>query len=262
MAATRESLRDIDDRTDELRDSASAHPDIWRDFLAEYELSWIYHENALEGIVLTHAELTSALRGRPIAPETYAAIRTLKLGIERVRREAPEFRKIDMPLMRQIHTTLGSDDPEFTPVRYRRDIPLHRAYFHEIAQPAAIPTRMAKLLEWAEENDPDDDEAVRFAAHLHHEYMSIFPFAEYTGKVGRLLVNYVLLRHGYLPVVFHATERQRYYETLRLSKAHMEQLIIDMMTNCIDNGGLYIDRVLAEREKLAGRRSPSLVGVR
>lgn len=262
MAAMRESLRDIDDRTEELRDYAFEHPDIWRDFLAEYELSWIYHENALEGIVLTHAEVTSALRGRPIAPETYGAIRTLKLGIDRVRREASEFRKVDMTLVRQIHATLGSDDPNFMPARYRRDIPLHRAYFHEIAQPASIPTRMTKLMEWAEENDPDDDEAVRFAAHIHHEYMSIFPFAEYTGKVGRLLVNYVLLRHGYLPVVFHATERQRYYETLRFSKTHMEQLIIDMMTNCIDNGRRYIDRVLTERDKLAGRRPPSVVGAR
>lgn len=260
MAKTPESFnKDIDDRTEDLRDLATAHPDIFGDFLKHYELSWIYHENALEGIVLTHAEVTSALKGRPIAPETYGDIRNVKLGMDLVRREAGDGGKIDMALVRRIHAVLGSNDPDFAPARYRKDIPLHRAYFHEIAQPAVIAGRMNKLMDWAAENDPDDDDAVKFAAHLHHEYMSIFPFAQHTGKTGRLLVNYVLVRHGYLPVVWHATERQRYYDTLRLTKKHMEGALTDMMANCIDNGIQFIKRVLVERDKEAARRRFAVV---
>src|SRR2546422_1009470 len=125
MGTKRDNFRDIDDRTDDLRDLAQQHGDIFSDFMRSYELSMIYHENA---------------------------------------------------------------------------------------QPAAIASRITKLVEWAGENDPDDDDAVKFAAHFHHEFMSIFPFSEHTGKTGRLLLNYILLRHGYMPVVFHATERQRYYD--------------------------------------------------
>lgn len=246
----KENYKDIDDRTDELRDLAAQHPDIWSDFLAKFELSWVYHENALEGIVLTHAEIMSALRGRPISPETYGSIRPLKLSLDQLRREARTGAKIDMALVRRLHAVLGSNDPNFQPTRYRKDIPLHRAYFHDIAQPAAIPSRIAKLLDWAAEHDPDDDDAVRFAAHFHHEFMSVFPFAEHTGKTGRLLVNYILLRHGYMPVIFHATERQRYYDTLRLSRKDMEHLLNDMMFNCIENGSKYIEKILEEREKV------------
>lgn len=255
MGTIRDSFRDIDDRTDDLRDLASRHPEIWGDFLRSYELSWIYHENALEGIVLTHAELTSALRGRPLSPDTYADIRGLKVALDMVRKEADELGgKIDMELAKRVHAALGSCDPEFQSARYRKDIPLHRAYFHDIAQPAAIPARVQKLLEWAGANDPDDDDAVKFAAHFHHEFMSIFPFTEHTGKTGRLLLNYILLRHGYMPVVFHATERQRYYDTLRLSKKEMEMLLVEMMSNCIENGVKFIEQTLAEREKLRSRR--------
>src|SRR5688572_24389219 len=96
MALVRDSFRDIDDRTEDLRDLAGEHPEIWGDFLAKYELSWIYHENALEGIVLTHAELTSALKGRPIAPETYADIRNLRKAVDLIKKEAAEGGKIDM----------------------------------------------------------------------------------------------------------------------------------------------------------------------
>jgi Fic family protein len=250
MGTKRDNFRDIDDRTDDLRDLAQQHGDIFSDFIKSFELSWIYHENALEGIVLTHAELNTALKGRPIAPETYADIRNLKLAMDLVRKEADQIGgKIDMDMVKRVHAALGSSDPEFQAARYRKDIPLHRAYFHDIAQPAAIASRITKLIEWAGENDPEDDDAVKFAAHFHHEFMSIFPFSEHTGKTGRLMLNYILIRHGYMPVIFHATERQRYYDTLRLSKKEMESLLVEMMGNCIENGVKYIETTLELRAK-------------
>jgi Fic family protein len=254
MGTKRDNFRDIDDRTDDLRDLAQHHADIFAEFMRHYELSMIYHENALEGIVLTHAELNTALKGRPIAPETYGDIRSWKLAMDLVRKEADQVGgKIDMEFVKRVHASLGSSDPEFQAARYRKDIPLHRAYFHDIAQPAAIASRIVKLVEWAGENDPDDDDAVKFAAHFHHEFMSIFPFSEHTGKTGRLLLNYILLRHGYMPLVFHATERQRYYDTLRLSKKEMESLLVEMMGNCIENGVKYIETTLEARAKEKSR---------
>src|SRR5258708_37091362 len=100
MGTKRDNFRDIDDRTDDLRDLAQQHGEIFSDFMKSYELSMIYHENALEGIVLTHAELSTALKGRPIAPETYSDIRNLKLAMDLARKEADHLGgKIDMELV-------------------------------------------------------------------------------------------------------------------------------------------------------------------
>lgn len=261
----RDSFRDVDDRTEDLRDLASAHPDIWAEFCTRFDLSWLYHENALEGVVLSHAELTSALKGRPLAPDTYADIRNLRLAIDAVRKEADEMGPVSLQLIEKLHATLehGKDQPSngvFPGEAFRTDIPLHRAYFHDIALPGQIERRFSDLVAWAAENDPDDDDAVRFAAHLHHEFMRIFPFTRHSGKTGRLLVNYMLLRHGYMPVIFHATERQRYYDTLRLGRKDMEGLLIDMMTNCIENGLRYIRQELEARaKKVGGRRTLATV---
>ncbi len=253
MVIARET-RDIDDRTDELRELAGNNPDIWSDFSNRYELSWIYHEHALEGVVLTHAEVNSALKGRPIAPETYQNIRNLRLAVDQVKREAREGAKLNLDLVLRLHATLCGGEVDREGARYRKDIPLHRAYFHDIAQPHVIASRLRKLCEWATENEPEDDDAVRFAAQFHHDYMAIFPFTEHTGKVGRLLINFILLRYGYMPVVLHATERQRYYDTLRLPKKEMENFLMDAVHNCIDNGTNFINQVLAERAKEAERR--------
>jgi Fic family protein len=255
MGTTRESFQDVDDRLDELRDLACAYPDIWGDFLGRFELSWIYHENALEGTVLAHAEITSALKGTPISPETYGPIRNQKVAIALVKRRALDGAPISMDLVREIHEAIGAGDPKFASLKFRKDIPLHRTYFHEIAQPEDIGPRLTQLLNWAVENDPDDDEAVRFAANFHHEFMRIFPFQQHTGRTGRLLVNYILLRHGYMPVVFHATERQRYYDCLRLARRDLETHVVDMMNNCLENGVKFVSSQLELREKESTRRT-------
>ncbi len=246
-------FQDIDDRTEELRKLSEQHPDLWRDFLNKYELSLLYHENALEGIVVTHAELNSALKGRPIAIDTYHAIRNLKRACNHVRREAATTAgPVDTTFVSKVHGMLceGAEQGDV----FRRIIPLHRTYFHEIAHPDVIEARFRRLLDWSVAADPSDEDVVRFAAHFHHEFMSIFPFAEHTGKVGRLLVNYVLVRHGYMPVVFHASERQRYYDVLRHGPKDMEGFLSEMMANSIENGRSFIAKELAEREKAAARK--------
>jgi len=246
---------DIDDRTEALRTLADEHPDLWKDFLNRYELSWIYHENALEGIVVTHAELTTALKGRPIALDTYPAIRNCKTAVNLARKEAKSVRgPVGMALATRFHDALCSGEGAGTNGRYRKIIPLHRTYFHDIAQPQSIEPRFVKLMNWATANDPQDEDVVKFAAHLHHEFMSIFPFAENTGKTGRLLVNYLLMRSGYMPVILHASERQRYYDTLRHAAKDTEAFLHEMMANCIENGRTFIKKALDEREKHKVRR--------
>jgi len=149
--------------------------------------------------------------------------------------------------------TLGASEQGYESESYRKFIPLHRTYFHDIAQPTSIAPRMLKLVEWAKKNAPDDEDVVAFAAEFHHEFMSIFPFPKHSGKLGRLLVNHTLMRHGYLPCIFHASERQAYYETLRQSPKQTERFITSMMMNCLDNASKFIDHELAEREKRSVR---------
>jgi Fic family protein len=249
-------FRDVDDRTEELRDLTDQHPEIFGEFLTKFELSWIYHENAMEGIVTTHAELVGALKGRPIAPDTYLSIRNQKLALDLVRTEAGRqgAGPIDAALVERIHDTLGANESVHEPGVYRKFIPLHRTYFHDIAQPASIEPRMQRLMDWAAKHNPEDEDAIRFAAQFHHEFMSVFPYPRHSGKLGRALVNYILLRHGYLPVIFHANERQRYYETLRHNARETEQFVITMMINCVENASTFIHKTLEDREQQDFRR--------
>ena len=114
-------------------------------------------------------------------------------------------------------------------------MPLHRAYFHEIAQPAKIPALLQKVLDACESADFRNAHPIQRAAKLHHGFMQVFPYTENSGRVARLLANLVLLQAGYrCRCIIHATDRQRYYESLRLPEAILRDLTIEALENALD----------------------------
>ena len=94
-------------------------------------------------------------------------------------------------------------------------MPLHRTYFHEIAQPAKIHALLEKLIETTataefRELAPDLAGGVD-PAPVHPD----LPVHRALGEGGADASNLVLLRHGFFPAVIHSIDRQRYYEAFR-----------------------------------------------
>src|SRR3989344_9306791 len=61
---------------------------------------------------------------------------------------------------------------------------------------------------------------IELAAYIHHELVKIHPFVDGNGRTARLLMNLILMREGYPPIVIMNRERKKYFETLE--KAHFE----------------------------------------
>ena len=56
--------------------------------------------------------------------------------------------------------------------------------------------------------------AVECAARLHVDFVGIHPFVDGKGRTSRLLMNFELMRRGYLPVIISVEQRLSYYEAL------------------------------------------------
>jgi Fic family protein len=81
--------------------------------------------------------------------------------------------------------------------------------------------------------------ALERAARLHVDFVKIHPFVDGNGRTARLLMNFELMKSGFLPVIFQAADRLAYYEAL--DKAHTEneshdffQLSIAAEINALD----------------------------
>jgi hypothetical protein len=53
--------------------------------------------------------------------------------------------------------------------------------------------------------------------------------------VGRLLLNLILLRHGYPPAIIHATERQRYYDALKQGPNAVATIVNEALISSVES---------------------------
>jgi Fic family protein len=217
------------------------------------DISWIYHDSALEGVVYTFQELRTAID--PLA--SVVADSTLQPACEEIRRHrealnyirdlAPKKRQsVSLDVVKNIYLLLHPEEGDLKTLRYRKDIPQHRLYFHEYAPPDKITYKMRQIIDWV--NDPETRRTrnpVRVAARAHYDLLRVFPFTQDSGKVARLFMNLLLLRSGYPPAIVHSTERQRYYDALKGSSATMNTIVQDS----IENNLASIEKLLDAYEK-------------
>jgi Fic family protein len=231
-----------------LQQAGPAVQALYRDNL---DLSWIAHDSALEGVVYTIQELKAAVD--PTA--TFVGDSSLQPVVEEVRRhrEALNFvreyavkrkQPLSLDVIKKIYVTLHPEEGDVKTVKYRKDIPQHRLYFHEYSPPDKITYKMRQIVDWI--NDPETHRTrngIRIAARAHYDIVRVFPFAQDSGKVARLFMNLMLLRSGYPPAIVHSTERQRYYEALKGSSTTMNTIVQDAIENSLASIEKLLDTV-------------------
>jgi Fic family protein len=192
-----------------------------RDFELKLDMSWIHHDGALEGHVFSPQEIWTALSTQVRSDSAFQPslneVRAHKSAIDLIRSMTDKKQiTIGPELIRRLYNTLASDDDQQTgALTYRKDIPIHRTYFHEIGHPSKIPAQMKSFFAWSKNPANRRLHPLHFGSSIHFRLMRIFPFTRHTGKVSRLVMNLVLIRAGYPPAVVHSTDRQNYYEAIR-----------------------------------------------
>ena len=239
--AMRQRFLEIDERTDDLKKRVQAVNGGWDSFQEMIDISLIYHENGLEGVVLTYPEIKSAVDNQIISDvsllPTYQDIKNQKYCIDAMREKAGTKRfNITISFLKELHGKLVND-PDEAGV-YRKDIPIHRTYFHEIAQPSKIHAGLQKALEYLKTREKDIH-PIEHAANAHHRFMRVFPFSNYSGMLGRLVANFLLIRYDYLPVIIHSSDRQRYYEALRGTERDFRNFVAEAMENSLENADKF-----------------------
>lgn len=80
------------------------------------------------------------------------------------------------------------------------------------ALPEDVPEEMDELIN--ELSDIKVDNVIVGAAYFHAKLENIHPFADGNGRVGRLLLNYLLITNNHPPVVIHEENKNEYYKAL------------------------------------------------
>jgi len=233
---------DIDDRKDDLNELLDGDPEGAAEFWTKLDRSWIYHENALEGVVISPDEMVVALDSSQLVNEVSKAafcadLRRQRDAIGVVKQEVANPRgKFTLALVQTLFETLTGGETGRGKIEYRRDMPLHRTYFHDIGHPSRIIPDLTKVVEWTGSAEFANLHPLQQAAVFHHKFMTVFPFTDLSGKVGRLLLNIMVMRSGYMPAVIHAIDRQKYYDSLRQPPRVLQSVMTEAIENVTELG--------------------------
>jgi Fic family protein len=240
----RQVYSELDKKTAQLKDILKKQHRT-DEFQRLIDMSWVHHDSALEGVVYSQAEINAALENRILADvshlSTYQEIRNHVQAINDVREAAKAKKvKISIDWLKSLHGRLVYLNDDAVPGRYRKDIPIHRTYFHDIALPNKISYQLSKALELIAGPEVKDFHPLKLACWAHFHLMQVFPFSEHSGKIARLVMNQYLVHSGYFPVIIHSSDRQRYYETLKGPPQALKMLALESMDNALNNAIKFV----------------------
>jgi Fic family protein len=96
-----------------------------------------------------------------------------------------------------------------------------------------VPQLMAELIKWVN-TDPDELRPIELAAIFHHKLVSIHPFDDGNGRVGRLLMNLLLIKNGYSLTVIRQVDRKKYYDDLIQADNGKYKSIVNFVARCVE----------------------------
>lgn len=168
---------------------------------------------SVEGFAVSVQEAMDIVEGRPTdrpSPADRQAVACYQLAMNRVLSLADmvDFHWSEQLLL-DLHYMACHFQPEASPGHYRRGaVWVQRSADEAYDAPSAdeVPGLMRELVAWLEDGDLDQPPVVR-AAMAHVYMVSIHPFRDGNGRLGRILQSLVLVREGLLGAEFTSIER-------------------------------------------------------
>ena len=209
-----ELLKDMEDRANlsviHLSDAD------WRTFTELFT----YNTNAIEGSELAQREVKEILEegkwphdaNKRDISETYGVAEAIACI-----RKSKEH--ISVPLIKKLHKIVFKNSKSFAGKLRARGIEVViRNALGDIVHAGAPANRIRGLLEELEawyEKHRKKYSPLLLAAVVHNQFETIHPFQDGNGRVGRLLLNNILLKHKLPPVNISLKNRREYYNALQ-----------------------------------------------
>ena len=211
-------------------------------FTTEYN----FNSNHIEGNTLTYGQTELLLLFGKVSGEgdlkDFVDMKASQVGVEMVK-EAVQDRSMSLTqnFIRQLHKVLLRED-----YTVYRDLPgggqtsytVHAGQYKtrpnsvitrygdrfEYASPEETSSLMSDLVDWYNAAEQEGKlSPVELAALFHYRYIRIHPFEDGNGRIARLMVNYIMARHGWpemqceIDIVRNANKSTWWYDGQRIN---------------------------------------------
>lgn len=199
-------------------DSLKAGKDELLKLLEEAEVAEsVYNSNAIENSTLTLRETERILMelevSRDVSTREVFEAKNLARVVEYMREKAKK-NDVDKEVILFIHKILLTAIWDEVAGRFRAK----GEYVRVGTYVAPAPEHIEKMIEEAISGYNNNHESyfVEKIARFHLEFENIHPFNDGNGRIGRVLINWQLIRLGFSPMIVRNKEKSGYYDSFEI----------------------------------------------
>ena len=182
-----------------------------------FRVELTYTSNAIEGNTLTRRETALVVEkgltvgGKSLQEHLEANNHAYALDWIRELAQRPEAVPTENELL-QLHSLIlrGIDDSHAG--CYRTVTVMISGSRVVLPNPFKVPELMEAFIQWL--TSPSNMHPVELAAEAHYRLVTIHPFIDGNGRTARLLMNLILIGHGYPPAIIRKRDRLTYISSL------------------------------------------------
>ena len=205
-----------------------------------FTVDFNYNSNHIEGNTLTYGQTELLLLFGKVSGESdfrdYEEMKASNVGLKMMTIEAATSQQpLTQNFIRMLHHTLLRED-----YTVYRNLPgglttsyvVHAGQYKtrpnsvitrygtrfDYASPEETPSLMTDLVDWYNQAEAEGKlSPIELAILFHYRYIRIHPFEDGNGRIARLMLNYILSRHGYPMIVVRSRSKKDYLEALHQS---------------------------------------------
>ena len=210
-------------------------PDVTGRIGQKLRIEWNYHSNAIEGNSLTLGETRSLIlhgltaHGKPL--RDHLDIEGHDEAVKAIEDAVKSNEAFNQVFIRNLHTMLLKEPYETDAIasdglRVKRPIAIgdyktqpnnvrtSTGETYHFTPPEQVQSAMSDLVDWYRKKEDEGEHPIIMAATFHYRFVRIHPFDDGNGRMARLLMNMILMKHGYTVALIPREERGEYINTL------------------------------------------------
>jgi len=180
-------------------------------------LEWTYNSNAIEGNTLSLNETKVVLQhgltvGGKTLREHFETLNHKKAIDWLTERVSQDFSLSVKDILHLHYLVMSGIADEYAGIIRTGRVRITGAKFIP-PNPLKVPDLLEELIEWVNDN-PLNLNIVERISVFHHQFVWIHPFFDGNGRTARLVMNLLLMKWGYPPVIVLKVDRMKYYRAL------------------------------------------------
>jgi len=182
----------------------------WQRFTEEF----VYNTNAIEGSTIQREEVPEILHKQKVSDAEELETKGVAKAVEYIRNTKDD---LSIDLIKKLHDICFKGSKSFAGQIRKVEVAVMNSrgeILHQGMSFLQLNSALKDMVSWYKENKSKFKPLV-LAAIIHNQFEYIHPFQDGNGRVGRLLLNFILLKNKYPPINITFGDRAEYYMTLQ-----------------------------------------------